>query len=201
MTTRSETLRHTLMTGARRQDDDVAGRDFDLQALFAAEAHRGAPARNAHRLVDHRMIVHVRVNAVAPHVAPAVRRERLLDHHFRIGRAGKIDAAAVENERQGGIVRDPAVVGKPVGDGDGASGRGGRHGLSISPQGGPLVLQHIGLILSNSSPVAGLGSHLLELPHTRQADEWAQAARFLPASDLRRRTGVFLSRRAARRRS
>ena len=84
--------------------------------LLAAEAHLGAAAGDGHRLVDHRVIVRVGVNAVAPHIAPAVVGEGLLDQQFRVGGAGEIDAAAIENERQGGIVGNPAVVGEQVSD-------------------------------------------------------------------------------------
>ena len=119
MTTSFRRLRQTLMAGAGRQDDDVARHDFDLLAVLAAEAHRGAAAGDAHRLVDHRMIVHIGINAVAPHIAPAVGGEGFLDHVFRIGRAGEVDAAAVKHERQARIVRNAAIVGEYVGDGSG----------------------------------------------------------------------------------
>jgi hypothetical protein len=62
----------------------------------------------------------------SPHVAPAVRRECLLDQPLGIGRAGKVDAVAVENERQGGIVRNRPVVGEIHSDGRGVFDRG-RH--------------------------------------------------------------------------
>src|ERR1019366_9395759 len=74
-----------LVTGALRKHDDIAGRDVDRLAVVTAEAHLGVPARDGHRLVDHRMIVDVGVNAVAPHVAPAVRREDFFDDAFRVG--------------------------------------------------------------------------------------------------------------------
>ena len=72
------------------------------------------------------MIVHVGENAVAPHIAPAVLAKSLLDQQFRVGRAGELDAAAIENERQLRIVGNPAVVGKQVSDRGDALGQ---HGL------------------------------------------------------------------------
>src|SRR5262249_59901069 len=60
-----------LVAGAGRQHRDVAGRKLEYIARGAAEAHLGAAARDAERLVDHGMIVHGRTNAVAPHIAPA----------------------------------------------------------------------------------------------------------------------------------
>jgi len=64
----------------------------------------------AHRLVDHRMVVRVGINAVAPHIAPAVRAKRLFDQQFRVGGTSELDAAAIKDERQLGIVGNPAVV-------------------------------------------------------------------------------------------
>ncbi len=108
------------MAGAGRQDDDVARHDVDLFTLFAAETHRGAPARNRHRLVDGRMIMRIDINTVVPpHIAPAVRREGLFDQLFGVGCPGEIDAAAIKHERQLRIVRNPAVIGEFMGDGIG----------------------------------------------------------------------------------
>ena len=72
------------MAGARRQDDNVAGRDLDLFAVLAADPHCGAPARHAQCLVNHRVIMRVGKNAVAPHIAPAVFAECLFDPLLRI---------------------------------------------------------------------------------------------------------------------
>jgi hypothetical protein len=52
---------------------------------------------------------------VAPQPLPAVGDKSLFDQRLRIGRAGQIDAGAIEHERQH-IIRDIAVVGKKVGD-------------------------------------------------------------------------------------
>jgi hypothetical protein len=71
--------------------------------------------------------------------------------------------------------------------------------VSISPLGGGTVLPDIPLKLSNATPNSGVPAYFLLTIH--EACAWAYAARFLPVWDLNRRTGVFLSRRAARRRS
>src|SRR6185436_16235668 len=68
-----------LVAGAGRQDRDVAGREVDLLALVAAEADLGAAARDADPFVDHRVIMHIRVNPVAPAVAPAMTMEGFFD--------------------------------------------------------------------------------------------------------------------------
>src|SRR5579862_8334506 len=71
--------------------------------------------------------------------------------------------------------------------------------VSIPPPGGRAVLPEIPLKLSNTAPNRGVSAYFLLTMH--EAREWAHAARFLPAWDLNRRTGVFLRRRTARRRS
>src|SRR5262245_61684783 len=80
-----------LMAGAGRQHRDIARRELEYLARLAAEAHLGPSARDAERLVDHGMIVHVGKNAVAPHVAPAVCAERALDGAFGAFLPGKLD--------------------------------------------------------------------------------------------------------------
>ncbi len=75
------------MAGAGRQHRDVAGLDVELLAVLAAEAHARLAGRDAEHLVDLRVVVHERVDAVAPHaVAPAVLVERLLDRRRGIAR-------------------------------------------------------------------------------------------------------------------
>ena len=110
-------LGQPLMAGAGRQNDDVAGSRYRSPGHFR---RRSAPWRGRgrrHRLVDHRMIVNVRVNAVAPHIAPAVCGEGLLDEFFRVRRAGKVDAAAVEHKRQAGLFGIVPSSVKFMGDG------------------------------------------------------------------------------------
>src|ERR1700683_3904401 len=70
--------------------------------------------------------------------------------------------------------------------------------VSIPPPGGRGVLPEIPLKLSNSGRTAAF-----RLPSVDHAGgrRMAYAACFLPVWDLNRRTGVFLSRRAARRRA
>ena len=120
-----------LVAGAGRQHNDIAGREIDLAPMLAAEADPGATARDAHRLVNYRMIVDVRINAVAPHPAPAVRGEGLFDDRLRVGRAGEIDARAVHHQRQHRIVRDRSVVGEFMGDRHGTRAWG-RHAVFVS---------------------------------------------------------------------
>ena len=115
-----------LMAGAGRQHANVALAELDLLALVAAEADLGAAARDAHAFVDHRMVVHVGEDAVAPHVAPAVAAEHVLDHLFRIGRADQIDGAAIDHERQVRVVGHRAIVGEHEGLGLGWLGVGHR---------------------------------------------------------------------------
>src|SRR5262249_3055939 len=56
-----------MVPGAGGEHRDVAGGKLEYLAGGAAEAHLGTTARDAERLVDHGMIVHVREDAVAPH--------------------------------------------------------------------------------------------------------------------------------------
>src|SRR5262249_495504 len=100
-------------------------------ARGAAETHLGAAARDAERLVDHGMIVHVRKNAVAPHIAPAVCAKGALDDALRAWPEREIDGAAIDQQRQARMVGEGAVVAKQQGEGVGGSGRYG-HGLDPS---------------------------------------------------------------------
>src|SRR5690349_947908 len=101
-----------LMAGAGRQHRDVAGDKFEHLARLAAEAYLCASARDAERLVDHRMIVHVGKNAVAPHVAPTVGAKRALDDALGACLALEGDGAAIDQKRQMRIVGYGAVVAK-----------------------------------------------------------------------------------------
>ena len=67
------------MAGACGKDGDVAGRDFNFLAAVAAEANLGASARYAEHFVNRGVIVQIVVDAVAPHVAPAIGAEQVLD--------------------------------------------------------------------------------------------------------------------------
>lgn len=70
---------------------------------------------------------------------------------------------------------------------------------SVPPPDGSDVLPEIPLKLSNAAPNGSVPAYVPLTMH--EAGEWCYAARFLLVWDLNRRTGVFLSRRAARRRS
>jgi hypothetical protein len=103
------------MAGAGGQDRDVAGGDFEFLALIATEPNAGVPTRNPERFVNGRVIMQIVVNAVAPHVAPAIGAEQLFDRPFRMI-VGHIDRALVDHKRQR-IVGNEAVVGKHEGEG------------------------------------------------------------------------------------
>src|SRR5262245_56457604 len=105
------------MPGAGRQHRDVARGKVERLAAWPAELHTRSPARNAERLVDHRMVVHERIDAVAPlAVVPAVLREQVLDRARRIMPA-EIDRAFVDECGQRRIVRHHAVVPEQEGEG------------------------------------------------------------------------------------
>src|SRR5262249_32791479 len=93
-----------------------AGRDLQFLAGRAAEAHAGAPARDAESFMDTRMIMREGINSVAPHFAPAVRCEKLLDRCRRIA-AGDIDAATIHQKWQTRIIRHYSVIGEAEGEG------------------------------------------------------------------------------------
>ena len=85
------------MPGAGGQHRDVTGRDLELFAMLAAKAHARLAGRDAEHFVDLRMVVHERIDAVAPHaVAPAVLLEDLLDRRSRI--ASGIDRPAIDQD-------------------------------------------------------------------------------------------------------
>jgi len=121
-----------LVAGAGRQHRDVAGRKLEDFPRRAAETHLGAAARDAERLVDHGMIVHVRKNAVAPHVAPAVCAECAFDDTLRARPKREIDGAAIDQQRQARIVWDGSVIAKHQRERLGGSAR---HGHGLDPRG------------------------------------------------------------------
>jgi hypothetical protein len=100
--------RQALMPGAGRQDRDIAGGNLEVTAGVAAKTHQCAAACDAEGFMHGRVIVQVAVDAVAPHVAPAVGAEQALDSLLRMG-AVDIDRGLVEQKRQG-IVGDKAIV-------------------------------------------------------------------------------------------
>ena len=133
MTTRSGLCVRPLMAGAGGENNNIAGHDVDRLAAVAAEAYLGAPARDGHHLVDHRMILDVRINAVAPHLAPAVCRQRssrsaLPDRAIRSDRCRRDktrtaapDCSELTRRRQIGWVIGAVRV------------AGVRHGIFVSP--------------------------------------------------------------------
>src|SRR5215217_4739408 len=78
----------------------------------AAELHVRPSTGDAENLVNGRMIVDERVNAVTPAPSPAVILEHVFDHTGRIPRRRAVDGLAIHDERQGGIVGDHAVIGE-----------------------------------------------------------------------------------------
>ena len=83
---------------------------FEDFAAMAAELP-GRAARNAERFVNHRMIVHKRINTVAPlAVAPAVGGEQFFNRFFRTAGAIDRDRAFVNENRQRRIVRHLSVI-------------------------------------------------------------------------------------------
>jgi hypothetical protein len=78
----------------------IPGRKLEYLAAMPAELHARMPARDAERLVDHRMIVHEGINAVAPLVAaPAILREPRFKR-TRIAVAVEIERIFVDEHRE-----------------------------------------------------------------------------------------------------
>lgn len=65
------------MAGARWQDHNVAGTEFECATALAAKPNFGATARDPKHLVNARVIVQIVVDAIAPAVAPAVVLEQV----------------------------------------------------------------------------------------------------------------------------
>ena len=91
------------------------------------------PRAIAHRLVDHRMIVDVRINAVAPHAAPAIGGKGLFDRLLR-GRASRRDRWRRDKGRAAdgllGILPSSANV-WVIGAGRVLQSASGSHGLCL----------------------------------------------------------------------
>jgi hypothetical protein len=93
------------------------------------------------------MIVHVRIDAVAPQTTPAIGRKGLFDQRFRIRRAGQIDPAAIEHQRQH-IVGDIAVVGEYMRDRLRGAFMDNRHGAVRLYSRQAMAVQQIFLVLA-----------------------------------------------------
>src|SRR6185437_7669040 len=83
------------MPGAGGQDRDVTGGNLQFPSLVAAEAHARMSAGDAEHLVHGRMIMQEVVNAVPPHVAPAIGAEQSFDRLFWMA-AIEIDRTLVD---------------------------------------------------------------------------------------------------------
>ena len=77
--------------------------------------------------------MHEAVDAVAPHVAPAIALENALDHRRRVPFAGNIDRFAIEHERQRRIIGNDAIIDKD--DGVRADGTRGRYSIDSMADG------------------------------------------------------------------
>ena len=105
------------MSGAGGQHEHVARFDGQRLAAVATDAQARAAARDAERLVDLRMIVHVRKNAVPPHVAaPAVRAEKSFNFFFGVLARAQVAHVFVD-ERRIRAVRHVAVEIEAEGEG------------------------------------------------------------------------------------
>ena len=82
------------MSGAGRQDGDVAGRDLECLPVLAAELHPCTAAGNAQHLMYGGMVMREVVDAVAPHRAPAIAAEQPLDRG--LGILADVDRAPVD---------------------------------------------------------------------------------------------------------
>src|SRR5262252_5316976 len=99
------------MPRASRQHHDVAHCELEHPAARPTELHPGASACDAEDLVNLRVIVDERVDAVAPlAVTPAVCGEPLFENAFRALFATDVDGADIKKHRQYRIVRHRAVV-------------------------------------------------------------------------------------------
>jgi hypothetical protein len=101
-------VRHT-----GRDHDDVAGGDLDGQPVLPAEPHFGRAAGDAEHLVRARMVVVLRVDAVAPGIGPAIGGKQPLASGGTV--AGGGDRAAVDDNRQPRVVRNDAVIAEAIG--------------------------------------------------------------------------------------
>ena len=75
-------------------------------------------------------------------------RECLLDQRFGIGRAGQVDAAAIEHERQRGLFGILSVVGEFMVTARGAFIDGRHEDVRVPGNGGLVVLAEMALKLS-----------------------------------------------------
>ncbi len=87
------------MPGAGGQDRDIAGCNFDLLAVVAAEPHPRMAAGDAERLMHRGVVVQIIIDAVAPHLAPAIGAEQSLDGFLGVT-VGDVDRALVDQKRQ-----------------------------------------------------------------------------------------------------
>jgi len=67
------------MPSTGRQDGDIARCDLDFLAVVAAETDPRVAARDAERFMNRGVVVQIVVDAVAPHIAPAIGAEQPLD--------------------------------------------------------------------------------------------------------------------------
>src|SRR5262249_28572382 len=103
--------RKFLMSGACRQHGDIAGGKLKYFAILPAELHPDAATCDADRLMNHRVIVHKRIDAVSPlAIAPAVFGELLFDCGFRAPADADIDCTPVDECGQYRIVRHRTIV-------------------------------------------------------------------------------------------
>src|SRR5260370_901474 len=96
------------MGGAGGQDGAGPRRDFKLLAAVTTEADPRVAAGDAERFMDRRVVVQIIVDAVAPHIAPAIGAEQSLDGLFGM-RVIDRDRLLINQKRQP-VVRDEAVV-------------------------------------------------------------------------------------------
>ena len=102
--------RQTLVSRPGGENGDIAGIKLEHPAFVAAEANPRVPAGNAQHFVGAGMVMHIRLNAVAPGITPAIPLEQLLKDRGRISCLRKIDRTAVMNERKLRVVGNSAVI-------------------------------------------------------------------------------------------
>ena len=98
------------MSDSGRDHEQVAGRDLHGFSFVAAQAKQPVAARHAERLVNTRVVVDIKIDSVAPAIAPAIGVEDGLDQRGGIVAAER-DDLAIDKHRPP-VVRNIAVVPK-----------------------------------------------------------------------------------------
>ena len=101
-----------LVSNAGWDHDDIAGTQLNGLAALATQSHADPTRGDAEHLVRAAVIVMMRIDPILPGAGPTIAIEQR--HAARRSIASGFERAAIDDQREPGIIWHPAIIGEPI---------------------------------------------------------------------------------------